>query len=97
MGSAAVTAAASSAAHQRLNAIRAFGVVVRMEPAEWLALVGRQERPLVVVSFGGVFRKRMRYLTTYRGLAFYTESAEDLTLPTTVERIDAAKLVLPDM
>ena len=32
------------------NAIKATGVVVRLEPGEWLSILKRTENPLVVVA-----------------------------------------------
>lgn len=80
-----------------LNAIKASGVVVRLEPVAWLALLARTERPLVIVATGGVFRKHVRYLTSYRGLAFYSESPSALVLPRGAEVIEARHISIPDV
>jgi len=90
--------AAGIAAHvAAVNALKASGVVVRLEAAAWLAILARTERPLVVVAAGGVFRKHVRYLTSYRGLAFYTQAAEALPLPRGVELIEARSMSIPDL
>lgn len=77
------------------NALKATGVVVRMEPGEFSALVGRADKPVVVVAEGGMFRKRFRYLTSYKGLAFYAESPSMLPLPR-AEVITARSISIPD-
>lgn len=91
-------AAGAAAAHAAaVNAIKASGVVVRLEPTEWLAVLGRTEAPLVVVATGGVFKKHVRYLTSYRGLAFFTKSPQALTLPMRAEIIEARSISVPDV
>ena len=91
-------AAGAAAAHAAaVNAIKASGVVVRLEPAEWLAVLSRTEAPLVVVATGGVFKKHVRYLTSYRGLAFFTKSPQALTLPKMAEIIEARSISVPDV
>ena len=78
MSTAAMTAAAAAAI---ANAIRASGVVVRVEPAEFSKLLGRAEDPLVVYAPPrGLFAKKHGYLMGYRGLAFYTLAPASLDL-----------------
>ena len=79
------------------NAIKASGVIVRLEPSEWLSVLKRSENPLVVISEGGMFKKQFRYLTSYRGLAFFTKSAQALVLPGRSEVITAKSISLPDV
>ena len=91
-------AAGAIAAHAAaINALKASGVVVRMDPHAFLAILERTDRPLVVVALGGVFRKHVRYLTSYRGLAFYTQSEQALTLPRSVELVQAKSISIPDV
>jgi len=71
------------------QAKRSFGPVVVMEPDEFLKILNRQEEPLVVYATGGLFRARHSYLTSYKGLTFYTKSAEPLRLPPRSEIINA--------
>jgi hypothetical protein len=92
-----MTAAAGAAAAAMANAVKAYSVVVRVEPHEFMGLLKRVESPLIVVGAGGVFRKRNRYLTTYKGLAFFTESPDMLVLPSNAEIIAAKSLSIPDM
>ena len=89
-GGAAATAAIA-------NAIKASGVVVRVAPVDFLALLKRADAPLVVVGQGGVFRKHFRYLTSYKGLAFFTRSPDALALPPRVEVIAAQAISIPEL
>jgi len=75
------TAAMSAAAAAIAQAIKASGVVVRVEPEEFSKLLARAEDPLVVhAPPRGMFTKKHSYLMGYRGLAFYTLSAHSLDL-----------------
>ena len=88
----------SGAAHAAaVDALKASGVVVRVEPAAFLAILGRTERPLVVVAEGGVFKRHVRYLTSYRGLAFFTQSPDALVLPRGAELVAAQSISIPDV
>jgi hypothetical protein len=86
-GAAAGAAAAAAAVAQ---AIKASGVLVRVEPAEFLRIVQRQPGLLVVHATGGLFRTHYHYLTSYKGLAFFAKSPSPLTLPADCETIPAA-------
>jgi hypothetical protein len=91
--------AASAAAHAAAvaNAIKASGVVVRLDPRDFLTILGRTEEPLVVVSYGGVFVKRYKYLTSYKGLAFFTKSPNPIMLPSRAEIVSAKSISIPDV
>lgn len=77
------------------NALKASGVIVRVEPREFVALVGRSDSPLVVIAHGGIFRKHFQYLTSYKGLAFYTTSPTALILPK-AETMIAKSISIPE-
>ena len=79
------------------NAIKATGVVVRLEPGEWLSILKRAENPLVVVAQGGMFKTKYQYLTSYRGLAFFTKSPTALVLPGRADVITAKSMSVPDL
>ena len=79
------------------NAIKASGVVVRVDAGDFLAVLKRVDQPLVVVSYGGVFKKQHKYLTSYKGLAFFTRSPSALVLPSRVEIIRAKSISIPDV
>jgi hypothetical protein len=88
-----------AAAHAAViaNAIKASGVVVRVDAGDFLAVLRRVDDPLVVVSYGGVFKKQYKYLTSYKGLAFFTKSPTALVLPPRVEVIQAKSISIPEV
>lgn len=87
-----------AAAHAAIvNAIKASGVLVRVEAGDFLAVLRRVDEPLVVISYGGVFKKQYKYLTTYKGLAFFTKSPNPLVLPSRVEVIQAKSISIPEL
>lgn len=77
------------------QAIKASGAIVRLEPAEFLKILGRNDEPLVVQAQGGVFRTSWQYLTSYKGLAFFTKSAQPLLLPGRAQIVSAASIWIP--
>lgn len=88
---------ASAAAHAaQVNAIKATGVVVRLEIADWLQILERTDRPLVVLGVGGVIKKHNQYLTSYRGLAFFATSKDTIVLPPRCEVVRAKTISIPD-
>ena len=88
--------AAAAAAAAMARAIKASGVVVQVEPDEFIRMLNRQDEPLIVRAKGGVFRTHWRYLTSYKGLAFFTKASEPLFLPGRAQIIDAGKIWIPD-
>lgn len=88
-------AAAAAGAAAMIQAARASGVIVRMEPGDFGALLRRMKDPLVVASYGGFWRKSYEYLTSYKGLAFYTRSAEAIALPSGAEVVAASQIWIP--
>jgi hypothetical protein len=79
------------------NAIKACGTIVRLESDEFLRILSFQEDPLIVHSVGGFFRTSYKYLTSYRGLAFYCKSSVPLRLPEEADIIHARKMSIPDI
>lgn len=88
-------AAAAGAAGAMIRAARASGVIVRIEPQDFGALVRRVKDPLVITCRGGLFRKSYEYLTSYKGLAFYTRSVEPVALPPGAEVVAASRIWIP--
>jgi hypothetical protein len=88
-------AAAAAAAAARIQALKASGVIVRVEPAAFLALLTMQKEPLVVHASGGVFWTTYKYLVSYKGLAFFTESEAALNLPEGTEMVMAQSIWIP--
>jgi len=88
---------AEAAAHAAAiaNAIKASGVLVRVELTEFLRVLHHSEEPLIVVARGGFFRPSWRYLTSHKGLAFYTKSSEQLPLPGRAQIVTADAISIP--
>jgi len=79
------------------NASKAYGTIVMLSPTDFLQIVTRQQSPLVVVAKkSDLFSTHYRYLTSYRGLAFYCRSRSELSLPSDSEVIWAAKINIPE-
>ncbi|MGA2135785.1 MAG: hypothetical protein ABSH50_26125 [Bryobacteraceae bacterium] len=88
-------AAGAAGAAAIANAIKASGVLVKLEPPEFSKVLGRIANPLVVVAQGGVFRTSYQYLVSYKGLAFYTRSPEAVALPADAEVVSAVGISIP--
>ena len=88
-------AAAGAAAAAIAQATKASGVLIRLEPDEFRKILGRLKDPLVVIAKGGFFSAKYQYLTTYKGLAFFTKSAEPIELPTGAEVVAARNIWIP--
>lgn len=94
-GASASAGAAAAAAAARAQAIKASGAIVRVEPADFLSILGRQERPLVVHATCGIFSTSYLYLSSYKGLVFFTKSPAPLSLPGACEIVEAQKIWIP--
>ena len=90
-GGSAAAAAAAAVAH----AIKASGGIVRMAPEQFIKILGKADKPLVVHATGGFFSKNYQYLTSYKGIYFYTKSSNPLMLPGSAEVIVAEKIWVP--
>jgi hypothetical protein len=77
------------------RAVKASGAIVRIEPGELSKLLSRAEKPLVVVATGGFLKPKLKYLTCYKGLFFYAESTERLSLPSGAEVVSVNKIWIP--
>jgi hypothetical protein len=89
-GATAATAAAAIA-----QAIKASGVIVQLESAEFLRILQKERGLLVVHATGGIFKTNYQYLTSYKGLAFFTKSLDPLNLPSGCEVVQAGKIWIP--
>ena len=77
------------------NAIKANGVLVTVTPELFSLILSQTLQPLVVMSQSGFFSPSYKYLTSYKGLAFYTKSQQPLMLPTGAELINAKSISIP--
>lgn len=75
-------AAGAAAAHAaRMNAIKASGVLIKVDNRDFISLLEMTEKPLIVYTEKSFWRHNYQYLTSVKGLAFYTKSPERLLLP----------------
>jgi hypothetical protein len=77
------------------NAIKANGILVRVEPEEFQKIVRRAKDPLIVSAKGGVFSTNYQYLVSYKGFAFFTKSVSPLVLPGNTETVNVKKIWIP--
>jgi hypothetical protein len=87
---------AAAAAAAIANATKASGAIVKMEPEAFLRIVGKADEPLVVRAEGGWRAKHYKYITSYKGLFFFTKSPVELGFPSRVELISAGKIWVPE-
>ncbi len=91
-GAAGAAAAAGAIVAQ---AIKASGAIIEVEAEDFQSLVNREEKPLIVVSRGGMFRKYNQYLAGCRGMFFYTRSKELLRFKGGTQVVQAKKIWIP--
>jgi hypothetical protein len=89
------TGAGAAAAAAIARAIKASGVIVHVEPDDFIGILKRQPGALVVHATGGLFSTSYQYLTSYKGLAFFTKAPAPLELPTGTELVQAKKIWVP--
>lgn len=90
-----MAAGAAAVAAAIANAIKASGVVVRLDPKDFQAILRKVERPLVIYAEGGIFSTNYQYVVSYKGFAFFTKADAPILLPSGVETIVARKIWLP--
>ena len=90
-----MAATAAGAAAAIAKAIKASGVIIRVDPKEFQNILRRIDRPLVVCAEGGIFSAKHQYLVSYKGLAFFTKSAAPIMFPSGTETILAKKIWVP--
>ncbi|MBN1479711.1 hypothetical protein EH223_17520 [candidate division KSB1 bacterium] len=88
-------AAAAAAHNQLVQAVRASGVIVQLEPKEFQEILAHTEKALVVVAYGGFLSSSYKYLVSYKGFAFYTKSQTQLSLPGDAQTVTAKKIWVP--
>lgn len=88
-------AGGAAAAAAIAQAIKASGAIVRVEPSDFMTILSKSEKPLVVIAEGGFVKKNYQYLMGYRGLVFFTKSITPLQLPSKIELIAAKKIWVP--
>lgn len=78
------------------KAIKASGVLVKIEPDAFVDFAAFSDDPLIVRAKAGFLKRKHRYMMPYRGLAFYCDTRQPLDLPAGVHLIDAGKIWVPD-
>jgi hypothetical protein len=87
------TAAAAAAISE---AIKASGVIVKIEERDFEALLrGSPESLVIHAPRAGLFQRKHRYLTNYRGFTFFTESELELMIPKETEVVRAKQIWTP--
>jgi hypothetical protein len=86
---------AAAGAAAGMNAVKASGAIVQVEPEVFQQLANNEKSPLIVIAQGGFLNKGFRYLMGHRGLVFFTKSSEELMLPGGTQLISAAKIWIP--
>ena len=77
------------------NAIKASGAIVSIEPEGFLKIAAKVNNPLIVVARGGWPQKNYQYLTSYKGLIFFTKSRDPIVLQPNVEIVSANTIWVP--
>lgn len=87
---------AAAAAAAIAQAVKASGAIVRMDPENFVQIVHRAEEPVVVMATSKIFgRISYKYLTSYKGLAFYAKSSSQLPLGVRTELVYAKQIWIP--
>jgi len=86
----------AAAAHYAamVQAVKASGAIVKVEPDAFMTILSKSDTPLVVMATGGVFRTNYRYLSAYKGLIFFTQSSAPLQMGK-VELVSAKNIWIP--
>jgi len=87
--------AAAAAYAAMVQAVKASGAIINVEPEGFSSILRKMEKPLVVIAPGGWLNRGFQYLTSYKGLIFYTKSISEISLPGGTELISAKKIWVP--
>ncbi len=92
---AAAGASGAAAAAAIAQAVRAMGAIVQVEPQEFEKILKKATEPLIVCAKGGLFGTKYQYLSSYKGLIFYTKTETPVQLPQGAEVVPAKKIWIP--
>lgn len=88
--------AAAAAAQAAINqAIKASGTLIRIEAEEFSRLIRNMDDGIVVEAETGIFSTSFKYLTSYKGLTFFTKSQVQISIPSKLEKIKARTIWMP--
>jgi hypothetical protein len=88
-------AGGAAAAAAIANAVKASGAIIKVQSADFEIILSKSEHPLVVVAESHFLGSSFKYLTSYKGLCFYTKSSQPLQLTSKAEIIAAKKIWIP--
>jgi len=91
----AAAGGAAAAAATISNAIKASGTLIRIYPEEFSRMISKMDDGVVVETTVKFFSTSYKYLTSYKGLAFYTKSSSQLSIPSRLEKISAVSMWMP--
>ena len=77
------------------NAVKASGAIVRVTEEDFMNIISRGEKLLIVVGRGGFLKKSFDYLMWYKGFVFFTRTNKELYLPGNCEIISAKQIWIP--
>jgi hypothetical protein len=77
------------------QALKASGAIVKLDAYDFQRILERTETPLVVTGKGGFLGRRYQYLTNYKGIFFFADSTEPLSLPSRTEVVSAKHIWIP--
>ncbi len=77
------------------RAIGASGAIVTLEPDDFARLLKMAEKSLVVTAISGWKKHNYHYLSSYKGLIFYTKSKVKLSFPSSTELITSKHIWVP--
>ena len=80
---------------ERVDTVRALGMIVLVEPAELVAVVAKMDKPMVILAEGAL-SMTFRYVTVYKDMIFFSKSDAPVTFTNDVELIRAKKIWLPE-
>ncbi len=95
IGAVGAAGGAAGAAAAIAQAIKASGAIVRLEAADFMSILSKSDRPLVVAAEGGFLKTNFQYLTGYKDLVFYTNADAPLELTSRIELVKAKKIWIP--
>jgi hypothetical protein len=97
MTNGAVAGGAAAAAGAAIaQAIKASGAIVKVESKDFMTILEKVDNPLIVFSKSKFISTKYYYLTSYKGLIFYTKSATQLMLRPSAEIITAKSIYIPE-
>ncbi|MEL7562365.1 hypothetical protein [Dehalogenimonas sp. 4OHTPN] len=86
----------AAAAHAAMvNAVKASGVLIRVDAQDFIFIASKTRDPLIVTAKSGWRGQKFAYLTSYKGLAFHTETPQQLDLPGDAEVVNAQQIWVP--